>query len=200
MAIKQAHRTRAEDQRALHHGIMHGRDAVEHAAHRFGQRRDPEIHVADRVDRRSLHDAEPGETAVARHSVGAELLAQMRPSATAGAAVAAFEVRIDHDPVPDGQTGDALPHIRHDPGIFVAGHDRKGRRPVIGVQHLEIGVTDAARTDLDDDLARAGHRIGQISEGDFGAGGEIDGFHGQVQVGARGVFRITPQSNQMSTP
>ena len=142
----------------------------------------------------------PAKPPFARHAVGAELLAEMRPTSTAGAALAAFEVRIDHDPVPDGQTGDALPDIRHDPGIFVAGHDRKGRRAVIRVQHLEIGVTDAARTDLDDDLARARNRIGQISEGDFGAGGEIDGFHGQVQVGAQGASLITSRSNQMSTP
>ncbi len=174
---QQAHRPRAEDERALYRGIQHRAEAVQDAAHGFGERGEGEGHVPDWVEGRGGDDAAFREATILRHAIGAQGLAQMRSAPAAGPAAAAFEVRVDDHARARRGTVRAGAELGDDAGVFVAGHDREGAGAVVGGQHFEIGMADAAGAHLDEGLARARVRVEAVQDRDLSLGGEDDDLH-----------------------
>lgn len=78
-----------------------------------------------------------------------------------------FKVRINDEPVASADIGDVCANLNNDACVFMAGDNRKSACAAIVLQHLIIGVADAAGFDLDHHFVCAGFWVRQIGELNF---------------------------------
>ncbi len=118
-----------------------------------------------------------GKAAVLRDAVGAQMLAKMCPTATAGSAFAAFDVRVDGDAVTDLEISDARTDLDDFADVFMARNNRKRRGAVVGTHHVDVGVAQTGGTHTDHHIAFGRDRFGQLADDDLVLLGKIQSFH-----------------------
>ncbi len=88
-----------------------------------------------------------------RHAISLQVQAKIGQTLPAGTAMPTGYIRIDRDAIPGLNVGYVLSNSKYNTNIFMSRHERKCTGAIASMQHVDVGMTQTRRFDIDQGMA-----------------------------------------------